>query len=331
MTHASEERAAVRVEHLWKSFSGHEVLKDVESGCPAGAGGRRLRSLGLGEEHPSALHQLPRGAESKEPSRSPESGSWVERTCNWREARADPPTAHPRGNGVPGLQPVSASHRARERHRRPRDRAREVSSRRHLSTARELLELVGLPEKADQYPIQLSGGQQQRVAIARALAMNPQVMLFDEPTSAFDPELIGEVLAVMRSLANDPAHDDARGHPRDGLRAEVASRMVFVHEGQIIEEGTPDKVLNDPGAPRRAGSSRPSSRRFGLLPCDALWKGRPAGCREGRRERKEARGRLRLGVLAVAVTSSRTDAQAETRPRRRLRRPSRPSVRGPSG
>ena len=79
--------------------------------------------------------------------------------------------------------------------------------------------MVGLPEKADQYPIQLSGGQQQRVAIARALAMNPKVMLFDEPTSALDPELIGEVLAVMRQPGHRAAHDHARGHARDGLRA----------------------------------------------------------------------------------------------------------------
>jgi ABC-type polar amino acid transport system ATPase subunit len=114
--------------------------------------------------------------------------------------------------------------------------------------------MVGLPEKADQYPIQLSGGQQQRIAIARALAMNPKVMLFDEPTSALDPELIGEVLAVMRRLAIELHMTMLVVTHEMGFAREVASRMVFVHEGQIIEEGTPALVLNDP--------QRPETRRF---------------------------------------------------------------------
>ena len=128
------------------------------------------------------------------------------------------------------------------------------SAREAEATARELLEVVGLPEKADQYPIQLSGGQQQRVAIARALAMNPEVMLFDEPTSALDPELIGEVLAVMRRLATELHMTMLVITHEIGFAREVASRMVFVHEGQIIEAGTPDQVLND--------TQRPETRRF---------------------------------------------------------------------
>ena len=118
---------------------------------------------------------------------------------------------------------------------------------------------MGLPEKADQYPIQLSGGQQQRIAIARALAMNPQVMLFDEPTSALDPELIGEVLGVMRRLATELQMTMLVVTHEMGFAREVASRMVFVHEGQIIEEGTPADVLEIHGVPRHAGFSRPFS------------------------------------------------------------------------
>ena len=110
--------------------------------------------------------------------------------------------------------------------------------------ALELLAKVGLADKADQYPIRLSGGQQQRVAIARALAMEPDVMLFDEPTSALDPELIGEVLAVMKSLATDLHMTMMVVTHEMGFAREVANRMMFFHEGVILEEGTPDQLFN---------------------------------------------------------------------------------------
>jgi polar amino acid transport system ATP-binding protein len=122
------------------------------------------------------------------------------------------------------------------------------------ATGRELLEMVGLADKANQYPIQLSGGQQQRVAIARALAMNPKVMLFDEPTSALDPELIGEVLAVMRRLATELHMTMLVVTHEMGFAREVASRMAFVHEGEIIEVGPPEQLIGDP--------QRPETRRF---------------------------------------------------------------------
>jgi cystine transport system ATP-binding protein len=108
----------------------------------------------------------------------------------------------------------------------------------------EILNKVGLADKADQYPIRLSGGQQQRVAIARALAMEPDVMLFDEPTSALDPELIGEVLAVMRALATDLHMTMMVVTHEMGFAREVANRMCFFHEGVILEEGTPDQLFN---------------------------------------------------------------------------------------
>jgi general L-amino acid transport system ATP-binding protein len=112
------------------------------------------------------------------------------------------------------------------------------------SHALELLAKVGLSDKADEYPIRLSGGQQQRVAIARALAMEPDVMLFDEPTSALDPELIGEVLTVMKSLATDLHMTMMVVTHEMGFAREVANRMMFFHEGVILEQGTPDEMIN---------------------------------------------------------------------------------------
>lgn len=111
--------------------------------------------------------------------------------------------------------------------------------------ALELLNKVGLSEKADSYPESLSGGQQQRVAIARALCMKPKAMLFDEPTSALDPEMINEVLDVMRSLAKDGMTMVVVTHEM-GFAREVGDRVLFVDGGNILEEGTPEEVFNHP-------------------------------------------------------------------------------------
>lgn len=111
--------------------------------------------------------------------------------------------------------------------------------------ARQLLERVGIPEKADAYPGQLSGGQKQRVAIARALAMNPKIMLFDEPTSALDPEMIKEVLDVMLDLAQEGMTMVVVSHEM-GFAKAAASRMVFLDAGQIIEEATPKELFANP-------------------------------------------------------------------------------------
>ncbi len=113
----------------------------------------------------------------------------------------------------------------------------------------ELLERVGLAEKAKVYPPQLSGGQKQRVAIARALAMNPDIMLFDEPTSALDPEMVGEVLQVMKELAGMGMTMLVVTH-EIGFAREVASRVIFMDDGYIVEEGTPDEIFNHPKEPR---------------------------------------------------------------------------------
>lgn len=111
--------------------------------------------------------------------------------------------------------------------------------------ARELLRKVGLSERADHYPDQLSGGQQQRVAIARALMMRPHLMLFDEVTSALDPELVGEVLNVMKDLARDGMTMLVVTHEM-GFAREVGDKVVFVADGVVVEEGPPSEVLNNP-------------------------------------------------------------------------------------
>jgi len=112
-----------------------------------------------------------------------------------------------------------------------------------------LLEKVGIAEKADQYPSKLSGGQQQRAAIARALAMNPDVMLFDEPTSSLDPELVGEVLKVMKSLAEEDRTMIIVTHEM-GFAKEAASKVIFLDQGCVEEEETPDKFFNNPQSER---------------------------------------------------------------------------------
>ena len=135
--------------------------------------------------------------------------------------------------------------------RRPAAEARQVGL--------TMLERVGLREKADEYPSRLSGGQQQRVAIARALAMEPEVMLFDEVTSALDPELVGEVLKVMRALAADGMTMVVVTHEM-GFAREVADRVVFMDGGVIVEEGPPAVVL---GRPRNERTRRFLARVLG--------------------------------------------------------------------
>jgi len=114
-----------------------------------------------------------------------------------------------------------------------------------IAVAREQLRHVGISEKEDSYPSQLSGGQQQRVAIARALAMKPKMMLFDEVTSALDPELVGEVLSVMQQLASEGMTMAVVTHEM-GFAREVGSRLIFMDEGVILEEGEPAAVFADP-------------------------------------------------------------------------------------
>ena len=115
--------------------------------------------------------------------------------------------------------------------------------------AMELLQRVGLAERANAYPSQLSGGQKQRIAIVRALCMSPEVMLFDEPTSALDPEMVGEVLEVMKQLAHEGMTMVVVTHEM-GFAREVADRVLFMDEGIVMEEGTPAEIFSNPKNPR---------------------------------------------------------------------------------
>ncbi len=124
-------------------------------------------------------------------------------------------------------------------------KVRKIKKAQAEQRAQELLDRVGLGDKADAYPNQLSGGQQQRVAIARALAMNPKVMLFDEPTSALDPEMVGEVLDVMQRLAESGMTMIIVTHEM-GFAREVGTRLIFVDGGYIVEQGKPKEVFENP-------------------------------------------------------------------------------------
>jgi len=115
--------------------------------------------------------------------------------------------------------------------------------------ARELLERVGLADRAGAYPSQLSGGQKQRIAIVRALCMDPEIMLFDEPTSALDPEMVGEVLEVMKALARDGMTMACVTHEM-GFAREVANHVIFMDEGKIIEQGSPAEIFDNPRSDR---------------------------------------------------------------------------------
>ena len=128
-------------------------------------------------------------------------------------------------------------------------RVKGVSREDAQAKANELLDRVGLREKADSFPSELSGGQKQRIAIVRALAMEPDVMLFDEPTSALDPEMVGEVLDVMKALAKEGMTMVIVTHEM-GFAKEVGDRVLFIDQGIVLEEGTPEEVFNHPRNPR---------------------------------------------------------------------------------
>lgn len=128
-------------------------------------------------------------------------------------------------------------------------KVKKVSKDEAINLAKELLDKVGLADKADAYPASLSGGQKQRVAISRALAMNPKVMLFDEPTSALDPELVGEVLSVMKDLAQEGMTMVVVTHEM-GFAKEVGDRVLFIDEGVVVEEGPPEQIFTAPKSER---------------------------------------------------------------------------------
>ena len=213
----TDDDVVVRVDGLHKSFGDLEVLKASTWTC-TGRGGRDLRAVRLGQVDAAALRELPRGPDRGHIEVAGHAGSTGgHRTRRKREQirqlRLQVGMVFQQFNLFPHmtvLENVMAAPRLRQ----------GQSTRPSMRQARlDLLDRVGLADKADEHPIRLSGGQQQRVAIARALAMEPEVMLFDEPTSALDPELTGEVLVGDEDAGHRPAHDDDGGDPRDGLRA----------------------------------------------------------------------------------------------------------------
>lgn len=128
-------------------------------------------------------------------------------------------------------------------------RVKKIPKPEAIKIAHELLKKIGLSDKADYYPFQLSGGQQQRVAIARALALEPEILFFDEPTSALDPELTGEVLKVIRSLADKHMTMIIVTHEMNFARS-VSDRIIFMENGVIVEDGAPEELFNNPKSPR---------------------------------------------------------------------------------
>ena len=127
--------------------------------------------------------------------------------------------------------------------------ARKMNKKEAIEIGKKALDKVGLLDKADYYPSQLSGGQQQRVGIARAIAYNPEVIYFDEPTSALDPELIGEVLAVMKTLANEGMTMIVVTHELSFAK-HVSNKVIFMDGGKVVEEGSPDEFFNHPKTDR---------------------------------------------------------------------------------
>ena len=128
-------------------------------------------------------------------------------------------------------------------------KVKNISEEEARKKALELLDRVGLGDRADAYPIQLSGGQKQRIAIVRALMMEPEVMLFDEPTSALDPEMVGEVLDVMKQLATEGMTMVVVTHEM-GFAREVGNRVLFMADGKLVEQGTPSEIFENPQHPR---------------------------------------------------------------------------------
>lgn len=226
----------IEVTGLSKSFGEHTVLRDINMTVdrqevvviigPSGSGkSTLLRCLNLLEQPQSGDIRI-------------EGRSLLDKTTDIREIRTEVGMVFQQFNLFPHLKVVDNITLSPVRVRNwPLEQAR--------AKAMELLEKVGLPEKAAAYPASLSGGQSQRVAIARALAMEPKILLFDEPTSALDPEMVGEVLGVMKALAKEGMTMVVVTHEM-GFAREVGDRVVFMEGGVIVEQGPPEELFDKP-------------------------------------------------------------------------------------
>jgi ABC-type polar amino acid transport system ATPase subunit len=245
-------RPIVSLRNLHKRFGQHEVLKDISLEVASGevvvifgrsGSGKStmLRCINLLEEPTSGSMEVD-GIEFR-------SGPLASRRkrATVREIRLKSGMVFQDFNLFPHLSVIQNVVEAPITVKKmPREEAEELGMR--------FLERVGVADKKDEHPIRLSGGQKQRVAIARALTMQPKILLFDEPTSALDPELIGEVLAVMKDLARESGVTMLVVTHEMGFAREVAHRMVFMHEGRLIEEGPPAELVS--------GARDPRTRRF---------------------------------------------------------------------
>ena len=247
----TESRSVVDLREIHKSFGDHEVLKgvdlEVDSGECVVIFGRSgsgkstlLRCINLLEEPTSGSVDVGGVVYEAGPANR-------HRRKKVREIRSRTGMVFQEFNLFPHLSVLENVVEAPTT-------VKKMSRREAEELGMGFLEKVGVAEKRDQHPIQLSGGQKQRVAIARALTMEPEVMLFDEPTSALDPELIGEVLAVMKNLALESNTTMVVVTHEMGFAREVADRMAFMHEGDLIEEGSPSELVG--------GAKDPRTRRF---------------------------------------------------------------------
>ncbi|KUP22524.1 amino acid ABC transporter ATP-binding protein [Paenibacillus sp. DMB5] len=230
----------IKVRHLDKFFGAHQVLTDINADIhsrevvvvigPSGSGKSTfLRCLNLLEQ--------PQGGDI-----IIEGTSLMDKNTRINDIRTEVGMVFQQFNLFPHKKVIENIMLAPVQVRKwPEDKARQK--------ALELLQKVGLSDKAEVYPASLSGGQSQRVAIARALAMEPKIMLFDEPTSALDPEMVGEVLAVMKDLAREGMTMVVVTHEM-GFAREVGDRVLFMEQGVIVEEGAPEQLFGSPSHER---------------------------------------------------------------------------------
>ncbi len=231
-----EGNVLIQVENLHKSFGRHEVLKGISTTISKGEVVAIIGPSGCGKS--TFLRSLNRLEDSTDGVISFEGTDITDESVDIDVIREKIGMVFQQFNLFPNmtvkenimLAPVKRKKMTKE----------EAEHR-----AKELLERIGLAEKADTYPAMLSGGQKQRIAIARALAMNPDVMLFDEPTSALDPEMVGEVLELMKELAEDGMTMVVVTHEM-GFAKEVANRVLFLDDGKICEENKPEQLFEHP-------------------------------------------------------------------------------------
>ena len=226
----------IQIEHVSKQYGRLKALDDVSVGVKRGEVMMIIGPSGSGK---STLLRCINHLEVPDSGRVVVDGVEVDdQQKNINAVRAEVGMVFQRFELFPHLSVIDNICLAQQQVRR---RSRAESER----IAHELLDKVGIPEKANSYPAQLSGGQQQRVAIARSLAMEPKIMLFDEPTSALDPEMINEVLDVMQDLARDGMTMVIVSHEM-GFARRAAHRVIFMDGGRIVEQGPPEQVFGAP-------------------------------------------------------------------------------------